>query len=353
MIWGPLVLGVLGFAAGYYITEVGEVFFAPAATAVYAKLVETSFKLHFDWLLVGLSVATWVVGTIAFLQLDAIRGFLRRVADVWRWGPDQGFDQFMFGLIRFADWITRLFHHGRLEFYLILVFVCLAGALFTPLIMQNALPEIPRLPNLRFYEWAILAIAAIGLGAVIIAKTRLVAIVSLGIQGFAVAMIFLLFGAPDLGFTQLMVETLSVVILALVMTRLHLDQRDARVLEEAVRDGAIAIVCGFGFVALLLAVLSVELDTTLSEFFVETSVPIAHGRNIVNVILVDYRALDTLGEISVVMTAGIAILALIGIRLGGPKRGVGAPKKNWRRSKGSPNAQHREAKERAHEYGDI
>ncbi len=97
-------------------------------------------------------------------------------------GARSGFDQFMFGLIRFADWITRLFHHGRLEFYLILVFVCLAGALFTPLIMQNALPEIPRLPNLRFYEWAILAIAAIGLGAVIIAKTRLVAIVSLGIQ---------------------------------------------------------------------------------------------------------------------------------------------------------------------------
>jgi multicomponent Na+:H+ antiporter subunit A len=193
--------------------------------------------------------------------------------------------------------------------------------------MQNALPAVPALPNLRFYEWAILAIAAIGLIAVIVAKTRLVAIVSLGIQGFAVAIIFLLFGAPDLGFTQLMVETLSVVILALVMTRLHLDQRDARVLEEAVRDGAIAIVCGFGFVALLLAVLSVELDTSLSEFFIETSVPIAHGRNIVNVILVDYRALDTLGEISVVMTAGIAILALIGIRLGGAKRGVGASKK--------------------------
>lgn len=343
MIWGPVILGVLGFVAGYYITDVGEIFFGPAATAIYAKLVETHFKLHFDPLLIGLSLATWTLGGIVFYKLDAIRSFLRRVASVWTWGPDQGFDQFMFGLIRFADRVTRVFHHGRLEFYLILVFLCLAGALFAPLIMQNALPDVPALPDLRFYEWAILAIAAIGLIAVIVAKTRLVAIVSLGIQGFAVAIIFLLFGAPDLGFTQLMVETLSVVILALVMTRLHLDQRDARVLEEAVRDGAIAIVCGFGFVALLLVVLSVELDTSLSEFFVETSVPIAHGRNIVNVILVDYRALDTLGEISVVMTAGIAILALIGIRLGGAKRGAAkkraakprTPKKTIARSKGA------------------
>ncbi|TDQ63855.1 multicomponent Na+:H+ antiporter subunit A [Maritalea mobilis] len=345
MIWGPIILGVLGFAAGFYISDVGEIFFAPAATAVYAKLVETHLKLHFDPLLLGLSVGTWIVGGLAFYKLDAIRSFLRRVANVWRWGPDQGFDQFMFGLIRFADAVTRFFHHGRLEFYLILVFVCLAGALFAPLVMQDALPNLPAFPNLRFYEWAILAIAVIGLIAVILAKTRLVAIVSLGIQGFAVAIIFLLFGAPDLGFTQLMVETLSVVILALVMTRLHLDQRDSRVLEEAVRDGAIAIVCGFGFVALLLAVLSVELDTSLSEFFIETSVPIAHGRNIVNVILVDYRALDTLGEISVVMTAGIAILALIGIRVGGIKRGIGAakkrapkprtPKKTIARSKGA------------------
>ena len=53
------------------------------------------------------------------------------------------------------------------------------------------------------------------------------------------------------------------------------------------------------------------LDLRLSSFFNAHSVPLAHGHNVVNVILVDFRGLDTLGEISVVMTAGIAILALI------------------------------------------
>ena len=111
------------------------------------------------------------------------------------------------------------------------------------------------------------------------------------------------------------------------MTRLHLDQRDNRVFEEIIRDGGLALLCGIGLTTLLIAVLATDLDLTLTKLFIDTSVPIAHGRNIVNVILVDYRAIDTLGEISVVMTAGIAILALIRIRVGGAKMGIGAIKK--------------------------
>ena len=124
-------------------------------------------------------------------------------------------------------------------------------------------------------------------------------------------MFFLLFGAPDLAFTQFMVEILSVVILALVMTRLRLDERDKRPFEDLARDGTLALVCGAGVSLLLMVVLSGTLDTRLSDFFTATSVPIAHGANIVNVILVDYRGFDTLGEISVVMAAGIAVMVLL------------------------------------------
>ena len=108
-----------------------------------------------------------------------------------------------------------------------------------------------------------------------------------------------------------MVEILSVVILALVMTRLRLDEHDRRPLEDLARDGTLALVCGIGVSLLLMVVLSGDLDTRLSDLFTATSVPIAHGHNIVNVILVDYRGFDTLGEISVLMAAGIAIMALL------------------------------------------
>src|SRR5690606_28763836 len=88
------------------------------------------------------------------------------------------------------------------------------------------------LPDLHPYEWGIIGLAVLGLGATLIAPTRLVAILSMGVQGTAVALIFLLFGAPDLAFTQLMVEVLSVVVLTFVMTRLRLDQRDHRPFED-------------------------------------------------------------------------------------------------------------------------
>jgi multicomponent Na+:H+ antiporter subunit A len=124
----------------------------------------------------------------------------------------------------------------------------------------------------------------------------------------------MLFGAPDLSFTQFMVETLSVVILTLAMTRLALSPSDPRNLLERVKDGAISIACGVGFSALLLRTTSVPFDARLSEFFAQYSLPVAHGRNIVNVIIVDFRGLDTLGEIAVVMIAGLAILALLRVR---------------------------------------
>jgi len=217
----------------------------------------------------------------------------------------------MFGLIRLAGGWTRAFHHGRLELYLVIALACLALVLIVPLWAMSDLPALPRLGEITFYEWGVAGMAAIGVAMVLFAKTRLGAIVALGVQGLAVALIFMLFGAPDLAFTQLMVETLSVVILALVMTRLNLSADDPRPYEDLARDGVLALVIGAATSVLLLRVLQGVFDGRLSEFFARHSVEIAHGHNIVNVILVDFRGLDTLGEISVVMTAGIAVLALL------------------------------------------
>jgi multicomponent Na+:H+ antiporter subunit A len=76
----------------------------------------------------------------------------------------------------------------------------------------------------------------------------------------------------------------------------------------------VALACGGGLFLLLSKVVALPFDGTLTAFFEANAKAIAHGRNIVNVIIVDFRGLDTLGEIAVVMTAGLAILALIGVR---------------------------------------
>ncbi|MCB1415912.1 MAG: DUF4040 domain-containing protein, partial [Nitratireductor sp.] len=194
------------------------------------------------------------------------------------------------------------------------VFLVFGVAIWFSLYNYGELPDLPQFVAPTFYEAGIFLLALLGLAAVIYAHDRLTAIVSLGIQGFSVAVIFILFGAPDLAFTQFMVETLSVVILALVMTRLTLDKTDHRPFGEKSFDITVASVAGSGFAVLMLAVLQVPFDPRLSEFFSAYSRVVAHGRNIVNVIIVDFRGLDTLGEIAVVMIAGLGIIALIRIR---------------------------------------
>ena len=167
------------------------------------------------------------------------------------------------------------------------------------------------MPTFAFYEWTVLFIAIAGLLAVVTAPTRLTALVSLGIQGFAVALLFMLFGAPDLALTQFMVETLSVVILTLVMTRLNLKTYDPRPAGRRTMDVGLSLAVGAGFGLVLLSVVAVPFDARLSEFFAEFSRSIAHGRNIVNVIIVDFRGTDTMGELAVVLIAGLAILGLV------------------------------------------
>ncbi|CAN7184131.1 hydrogen gas-evolving membrane-bound hydrogenase subunit E [Devosia sp. LjRoot3] len=334
MLAGPILLGGAGVVAGLLPDWLGHDVLAPGATAILGHAVEPHLKLALDLAspLIWLSALTWLLGIVVFRQAHAIRTVLRRLSAGLGWSADTVFDAVMFGLIRFAATVTRALHHGKLEFYLVVVFVALAVALFWPMLALGGFDWIVPtaelgdwskrlvLPELRPYEWGVVLLAVLGLLAVLIAQSRLIAILSLGIQGTALALIFLLFGAPDLAFTQLMVEVLSVVILTIVMTNLRLDARDHRPFEDWARDGTLAVVCGAGVSLLLMLVLTGTLDTRLSDFFTATSVPIAHGANIVNVILVDYRGFDTLGEISVVMGAGIAILALLRRR----KRAEGA-----------------------------
>jgi multicomponent Na+:H+ antiporter subunit A len=101
------------------------------------------------------------------------------------------------------------------------------------------------------------------------------------------------------------------------MTRLNLQPRDHRPMLPRVLHGVIAAGVGIGFAALLIRITQMPFDRSLSDFFEAYSRTIAHGRNIVNVILVDFRGFDTFGEISVVMLAGLCVLALIRVR---PKR---------------------------------
>lgn len=326
LLWlGPAVLGLAGLLAALFSGSFHALVSTPMATAIAGvpRPVTMSLMPHIGVPL-GLSLLTVALGVAVYTNLSRARRLMDRALVSAGPGPDRAFDVMISGLVRLSFHVTRIIQPGRLEFYVTVTFAIIALVLLVPLFAYGELPSMPIWPtDMLLHEITFIAIAVIGLIAVLTAASRLTAIVALGIQGFAVAVLFLLFGAPDLSFTQFMVETLSVVILTLVMTRLRLSPSDHRKRGQKLLDGTIALACGTGFALMLLKATEQPFDTGLTEFFNAYSKIIAHGNNVVNVIIVDFRGTDTLGEIAVVMITALAILALIRIR-SRPAKGTGA-----------------------------
>ena len=165
---------------------------------------------------------------------------------------------------------------------------------------------------------AVLIIAV--LATVALHRQRFIALVTVGVVGLVVSLAFVKFSAPDLALTQLSVEIVTIVLLLLALYFLPQESAPERDHARLWRDGAIALLAGLGAAALAWAVLTRPYDT-IAGYFLANSVPGGGGKNVVNVILVDFRGYDTLGEITVLALAGIGIAAMLrGLKLIAPAR---------------------------------
>jgi len=322
---GPLVLAALGLLAGVLHPLTAEGVVAPMMRSLSGHALSDGHAADlYLWHGVTpaflLSLVTVALGVAGYLFWDRIREAIAAWLRFVGWGPDQGYDQAVAGLEALAFAQIRRQQTGYLRSYLRVAFVVLAVAALVPLLAYGAWPELGALPTVRFTELIALVLMLGGGLTATIVKSRVAAIAAVGVVGYAVALVFLMFSAPDLAFTQFMVETLTVVILVMVLMRVPLEPQGMLGGRAAVsRDAVIAGAVGLGVALVLMAAVSGPLDLRLSDYFIANSVPAAHGHNIVNVILVDFRALDTLGEIFVVTLAGLSTVAVI--RLGRRRRG--------------------------------
>jgi multicomponent Na+:H+ antiporter subunit A len=168
--------------------------------------------------------------------------------------------------------------------------------------------------DLTIYELIIGVIIIASTLLVITSDSRLKAIVSLGVVGFAMGIIFILYSAPDLALTTFAIETLTVILFVLILYKLPKYLQFSKPVVK-IRDAFIAGSVGIFMMLVVLLVTAGEMQSELKKYFAEASLPEGKGRNIVNVILVDFRALDTLGEITVLAVAAIGVYALLKLRL--------------------------------------
>ena len=164
-----------------------------------------------------------------------------------------------------------------------------------------------------------LLLVAATVALVVLHRQRYVSLIVISIIGIVIALGFIYFSAPDLAMTQLTVEVVTIILLLLALNYLPKDTPVESSVFRRARDGVIAVVAGAGATALTYAILVRDLAIpSISGYHLENSYSGGGGTNVVNVILVDFRGFDTMGEIIVLGIAAFAIFALVEGVLHGP-----------------------------------
>ncbi len=270
-----------------------------------------------------MSVLAFVLGILLFKVLKRRYKLLQSTHTplLHRFNGKQAYESTMLGLAAAAARLERMFSTRRLQSQLF--FLVLAG-LFSSALMLQAIPDFIHKLTLDGFNLPFALMWLIGCVCAVTAAWqakyhRLAALILVSGTGIVTSLTFLWLSAPDLALTQLMVETVTTILLLLGLRwlpsrisarkmNLVASQRDK--LRRS-RDLVIAIIAGSVMFVISYFVLLHPANFTISDFFIHKALPEGGGSNIVNVLLVDFRSFDTLGEITVLSIVALTVYALL------------------------------------------
>ncbi len=252
-------------------------------------------------------------GLVLYPVVDRLRRGLDAVLSVGPLRANWYYDGTVDGLTRLSEVATPVLQNGMLRTYASWTLGAIAALTLGGYVSASV--QLPPITGIALQTATVIVLLTAVFGAIAVARagSHVAGVLTLSILGFMVAIFYILARAPDLALTQLVVETLVLVIFLLVLDRLpaFYGEPPAR---RAIRDGLLSVFVGGTVLITVLLATSATPKAALAPFFVEEAIPRGGGGNVVNVILVDFRAFDTLGEITVVALAGISVLTLIGMR---------------------------------------
>jgi multicomponent Na+:H+ antiporter subunit A len=255
------------------------------------------------------SVLSWLLGALLWWTLNRTERDLDPGPGLATTLYDRGYD----GLLVGARRLTGVTHSGSLPVYLGIVLVALIGALLGAFASHDRTPLTGLAMANSPQELGLVVLTGLLGLAILTARRRFSAALLLGGSGYGLALVFLVHGAPDLALTQFLVETLLIVLYLVVLARLP--ERFADPPSWAPAAVRIVLATGVGTTLALFAVAAFNARTSASvgPEFVRLAEGEGGGRNVVNVILVDFRGWDTLGEIAVLAIAAAGVVNLAGV----------------------------------------
>ena len=312
----PIVLGVLGLLAGITSSWFSEPLLNMAASNIHRQGLSLQLVLwHGFNFVVILSILTIGFGLILYLIRHKVRNIWSILENTGFLNANIVYDRMIGGLQAFATVLTKAVQNGYLRNYimaLISLFCIFIIYLFWENGLINAVTEVNYLDNLEIYEFVILALITTALIMLFRTDSRLIVVATIGIIGYSIAFGYTVYSAPDVAITQFLAETLTLILLVLILHQLP--KYAFKKYKVPKKFLFISILFGGLMAMISLIMLSKEIHPEVKDYFLTNSVPLGKGKNVVNVILVDFRALDTMGEISVLAITMIGIIALLKIK---------------------------------------
>ncbi len=312
----PFILATISFVLGMLPHLPSHKIVDPAVTSIHNSITSADLALWHGWSVVlALSLVTLAAGSALYFMIKPSHDKEQYFAK-WQVASPQNIFAGITDVFKTMSMsITNFMHNGFLRSYTFKI-ILFAEILFVYLLWQDGpiYIDYSQLSSISIYEVITIIILCGALLLLLLSKSRLTAVVATSVVGYTICLIFVFYSAPDLAMTQFSIDTLTVVLFVFVLFKLP-PFLSFKNLKTRVRDSIIAI--GFGVIISLitLKVMQQPFSSEIKDFYANYAYTLAKGKNVVNVILVDFRGMDTMFEIVVLSIAGLGVYSLLKLRL--------------------------------------
>lgn len=312
----PLILATLGIVFGLFPSLVGDHLIGSVAASISNLTDFATLKIwHGFNLVLLLSGITLLLGTALYYITVPSYKIAKKFSGLTLFTTESLFKKSWAGFLTFANKYSFYWHNGYLRSYLFKILLSAVLILSYKLFLIGDLNiNWEMISPITIYEVVVSLVLIAGVYLTITTVSRLTAVVATSVIGYCICLLFVFYSAPDLALTQFSIDTLTVVLFVLVLFRLPPFLNFAKN-STKIRDSILSVWFGVVIAMTALHVLHEPTENTVSKYYGDNAYLLAKGKNVVNVILVDFRGIDTMFEIVVLGIAAIGVYSLLKLRL--------------------------------------
>lgn len=317
MLISPIILATLVVGIFFFPNVLGDYLLRPAMASILPSIeLEGIVKPISAWhgfnTALLMTIGVIVIGTLLYLSIRRWKGIYSLLPE--KWTLDNLYNNSLIQMEKGSNRITSFYMTGYLRTYSVYIFLFFIAAVGGTMLFTGAYSwDLSGDAPISVYEIVLVFIMMAAGLAIPLAKSRVNAVLLNGALGYSMALFFVVFRAPDLALTQLVVETVSTALFLLCFYFLPEWKKENAPRRTKRNNLIISVAVGVTFVLVALSVRSGKLFETISGYF-EDAYELAGGKNIVNAILGDFRAFDTMLEVVVLLIGGLGVYTLIKLK---------------------------------------